>query len=135
QGIVSGTREIDRRKMIQLAIPVEPGNSGGPVVDMAGRVVGIMTMKSAVTDNLGFAVQIDALKPLLERPNTVPIARWLKIGTLNPDKWTTLFGASWTQRAGRIFVSGTGSEFGGRSLCLSKTAPPEVPYEVAVSVK
>src|SRR5262249_14346170 len=31
-GVVSGRRDIDGRSMIQLAIPVEPGNSGGPVV-------------------------------------------------------------------------------------------------------
>src|SRR5207248_2193240 len=41
-GVVSGLREIDERKMIQLAIPVEAGNSGGPVLDMQGRVVGIV---------------------------------------------------------------------------------------------
>ena len=42
--------------MIQLAIAVEPGNSGGPVLDMQGRVQGIVTLKSLVTENLGFAV-------------------------------------------------------------------------------
>src|SRR5207302_4683293 len=49
-GVVSGKREIAGRPMIQLAIPVEPGNSGGPVLDLYGRVQGILTMKSAVTD-------------------------------------------------------------------------------------
>ena len=53
---VSGRREIDGRSMIQLAIPIEPGNSGGPLLDMQGRVHGILTIKSLVTDNLGFAV-------------------------------------------------------------------------------
>src|SRR5262249_34003591 len=55
-GVVSGRREIEGRKMIQLAIPVEPGNSGGPVLDMQARVQGIVTLKSAITANLGFAV-------------------------------------------------------------------------------
>src|SRR5713226_9351098 len=50
-GVVSGTREIDGRQMIQLAIPIEPGNSGGPLLDMQGRVHGLLTMKSAVTEN------------------------------------------------------------------------------------
>jgi S1-C subfamily serine protease len=35
-GVVSARREIEGRKMIQLAIPVEPGNSGGPVLDAQG---------------------------------------------------------------------------------------------------
>ena len=41
--------------MIQLAIPIEPGNSGGPVIDRDGKVVGIVTSKSLITRNLGFA--------------------------------------------------------------------------------
>ncbi|MCE9527976.1 MAG: hypothetical protein K8R36_18195, partial [Planctomycetales bacterium] len=41
----------------------------------------------------------------------------------------------WQQRGGRILVGGTGSGFGGRSLCLSQTEVPELPFEVAVSVK
>ncbi len=133
-GIVSGTREVDDRKLIQLAVPVEPGNSGGPVLDMLGRVQGVMTMKSAVTDNLGFAVSVNDLRPLLDKPNPVPIERWLTIGTLDAKEWTTLFGSTWQQRGGRILVSGLGQGFGGRSLCLAQSPPPELPYEVAVSV-
>lgn len=134
QGVISGARDIDGRKMLQLAIPVEPGNSGGPVVDMAGRVVGIMTLKAQLTENLGFAMESNALKPLLEKPNSVPLARWLKIGTLETQRWTPLFGANWTERGGRIAVSGSGGEFGGRALCLANETP-RVPYEVAVRVK
>ncbi|WP_425616095.1 tetratricopeptide repeat protein [Anatilimnocola sp. NA78] len=133
-GVVSGTRDVDDRKLIQLAVPVEPGNSGGPVLDMLGRVQGIMTMKSAVTDNLGFAVSVNDLRPLLEKPNPVPLDRWLTIGTLDSKEWTTLFGSTWQQRGGRIVVAGLGQGFGGRSLCLAQTKPPERPYEVAVSV-
>ena len=81
-GVNSGIREIDGRKMMQLAIPIEPGNSGGPVVDMHGRVHGIVTMKSLVTANLGFAVDIAPLKALLDSPNPVSIDKWLTIGSL-----------------------------------------------------
>jgi serine protease Do len=63
-GVVSGTREIDGRSMIQIAMPIEQGNSGGPLLDLNGRVLGIPTIKSLVTANLGFAAPINALKPL-----------------------------------------------------------------------
>ena len=134
-GVVSGKRELDGRQMLQLAIPIEPGNSGGPVVDMQGRVHGIVTMKSLRTNNLGFAVAVDALKPLLEKPNPVPFDRWLRIGRLDEDHWKPLFGALWQQRGGRIFVEGQGKGFGGRSLCVYQDAPPEIPFEVAVNVR
>lgn len=134
-GVLSGTREIDGRDMLQLAMPIEPGNSGGPVLDMRGRVLGVVTMKSAITENLGFAVSGNLLKPLLEKPNTVPLDRWLKIGSLDPKQWKPLFGARWQKKGGRIVVSGAGEGFGGRSLCLWQTPPPEPPYEAAVWVK
>lgn len=134
-GVVSGTREVEGREMIQLAMPIEPGNSGGPVVDPEGRVIGVVTIKSLVTRNLGFAVGVDELRTLLERPNPVPISRWLTLGTLDPARWTTRFGARWQQRGGRIAVGGSGDGFGGRALCLAVAEPPPVPYEATVTVR
>ena len=46
------------------------------MVDAAGKVVGIVTMKSLVTANLGFAVPINSLNRL-KRPNPVAMERWL----------------------------------------------------------
>lgn len=134
-GVVSGQREIDGRQMIQLAIPIEPGNSGGPLLDFEGRVHGLLTMKSLVTANLGFAVPINRLKPLIEKPNPIAIDRWLLMGGLEPSQWTTHFGARWRQRAGRILVEGSGDGFGGRSLCLSREPVPDAPFDVAVTVR
>ncbi len=134
-GVVSGKRELEGRSMIQLAIPIEPGNSGGPLLDMQGRVHGILTIKSLVTDNLGFAVAINALKPLLKKPSPVPMAAWLTIGMLDPDDWEPLKGGRWRQRAGRILADGVGEGLGRRSLCLSRRPVPPLPFEVAVSVR
>ncbi|HEX7449753.1 MAG TPA: tetratricopeptide repeat protein [Pirellulales bacterium] len=134
-GVVSGERTIDGQAMIQLAIPIEPGNSGGPLLDREGRVHGLLTMKSLVTANLGFAVPINRLKLLLEKPNPVPIDRWLLFGALDDRQWTPLFGARWRRRGGKIVAEGPGNGFGGRSLCLSRQDVPETPYEVAVTVR
>ncbi len=134
-GVVSGRRTIDGKPMIQIAIPIEPGNSGGPLLDMQGRVQGILTLKSLVTANLGFAVEINALKPLIAKPNPIPMRRWLTIGALDPKEWTPYLGSRWRQRAGRIHVQGFGTGFGGRSFCLSRREAPKPPYELAVSVR
>ncbi|MBI2477987.1 MAG: serine protease, partial [Planctomycetia bacterium] len=61
-GIVSAVREVEGQEMIQLAIPIERGNSGGPVVDMYGRVHGVVNMKSLREDNVGFAVDAKHLQ-------------------------------------------------------------------------
>jgi regulator of sirC expression with transglutaminase-like and TPR domain len=134
-GVVSGRREVDGRPMIQVAIPVEPGNSGGPLLDRSGRVQGIVSIKSLVTANLAFAEAVNSLKPLLARPNPVPMTGWLTIGVLDPEEWQTRFGGHWRQRAGRIQVDGAGSGFGSRSLCLWQKPTPALPFEVAVTVR
>ena len=122
--------------MLQLAIPIEPGNSGGPLLDRQGRVIGIPTLKSTVSDNIGFAMPVNALKLLLDKPNPIPLERWMTVGQLSPRKWKPLQqGARWRQRAGTVSVTGKGEGFGGRALCLYQQDPPPVPYEVAVNVK
>lgn len=133
-GIVSEVRPIDGEEMIQLAMPIERGNSGGPLVDAEGRVRGIVNMKSAVTDNLGYAIPVTALRDLLTHPAPVRIENWLTIGALNPKLWRAT-DSLWTQRAGRILVHGRGEGFGGRALCLYQPEPPPVPFEVSVRVR
>lgn len=135
-GIVSAVREIDGRPMMQVAMPIEPGHSGGPILHPeTGEVHAIMTMKSAETSNLGFAVPIAQLKPLLERPNPISIEQWQTIGQLDAGRWTALFGGQWRQRAGKILASQPGVGFGGRTLCLHKLDPPTLPIELGVWVK
>ncbi len=135
-GVVSGRREIEGRKMLQLAMPIERGNSGGPVIDKEGHVIGIVTMKSLVTENLGFAVEINELKRLQEKPNPVPISSWLTIGTLDPKQWTPRFGGNWSQRSGRITASGTGADpIGRRMICVAEAELPALPFELGVAVR
>jgi regulator of sirC expression with transglutaminase-like and TPR domain/S1-C subfamily serine protease len=134
-GVVSGRPKVEGRPMIQLAMPIEQGNSGGPVLDLQGRVRGIVTLKAQVTPNLGFAMPVNDLKRLLKRPNPVPIARWITIGTLNPEDWKVVFDGRWRQRNGLLIADGAGKGFGGRSLCLSQRPVSPVPFEVSVAVK
>lgn len=134
-GVLSGRREIEGRSMLQVALPIEQGNSGGPLLDMQGRVHGLLTLKSLKTENLGFAITVNSLKPLLEKPNPIPMNRWLTIGAMDPEEWTVLPGGRWRQRAGQIAVDGRGGGFGGRALCLATESTPAIPFEVAVQVK
>ena len=134
-GVVSGEREFDGTPMWQVAMPIEPGNSGGPLMDMQGRVHGILAMKSMAAQSIGFAIKIDQLKKLLDHPNPIPIDRWKTIGQIDASRWTSRSGARWRQRSGKLLVEEAGSGFGGRALLLSNDEPPELPFELAVSVQ
>ncbi len=53
---------------LQVDAAVNPGNSGGPLLNRAGEVIGLITRKTSGTgvDNLGYALPINRLKPVLE---------------------------------------------------------------------
>jgi hypothetical protein len=62
-GIVSRTPGND---LLQVSAPISPGNSGGPVYDEFGNLLGIVTSKVARSmepeaENLNFAISTDAL--------------------------------------------------------------------------
>ncbi|MGV3764031.1 trypsin-like peptidase domain-containing protein [Parapedobacter sp.] len=45
----------------QISIPVNPGNSGGPVLDSKGNVIGIISGKQTGIDGASFAIKTEAL--------------------------------------------------------------------------
>ena len=60
----SGTRSY--ADVLQTDAAINPGNSGGPLIDLSGRVVGIDSAGSSSAENIGFAIAIDAAKPLIQ---------------------------------------------------------------------
>jgi putative serine protease PepD len=53
--------------VLQTDAAINPGNSGGPLIDLSGHVVGIDSAGSSSAENIGFAIAIDAAKPLIEQ--------------------------------------------------------------------
>jgi S1-C subfamily serine protease len=68
RGVITGLRQVGTRPMIQTDAAPHPGDSGGPVLDRTGQVVGITTIRiDSPSASGGLAVPIDDLKPFLER--------------------------------------------------------------------
>jgi len=60
EGRVSAVaRNLQGVAHVQLNADVNPGNSGGPLLDLSGRVVGIVTLGWAGAGGLGFALPIE----------------------------------------------------------------------------
>jgi len=83
-GIVSAIRTVEDegRKLVQITAPISPGSSGGPLFNMAGKVVGITTSHMKGGENLNFAIPINDLKWMIELCNS----RWGAIVFPLPDE-------------------------------------------------
>ena len=59
EGIVSGkNRHVKGIPYLQTTAAVNFGNSGGPLLNMKGQVVGLVTAKQALAESIGFALPI-----------------------------------------------------------------------------
>lgn len=69
-GLVSARRVVEGRKMIQMSVPVSPGNSGGPLFNMKGEVIGVSTAiymgGSPLAQNLNLAMPVNDVKALIK---------------------------------------------------------------------
>jgi S1-C subfamily serine protease len=67
-GAISALRagESGERRYLQITNTLNPGNSGGPLVDRDGYAVGIIRMKLVNADGIGFAIPINVAKDFLE---------------------------------------------------------------------
>ena len=64
-GVVSSLRELPHILAYQTTAPVSPGNSGGPVINTNGEVIGVITFSLSEGQSLNFAVHYSYLISLL----------------------------------------------------------------------
>ncbi len=60
-GVISAVREYEGLPYLQISAEVNPGNSGGPLVDAVGRVVGVVVGKRLDVEGVGFAIPISTV--------------------------------------------------------------------------
>ncbi len=69
----------------QVSAPVQPGNSGGPLFDSNGNVIGIINAKLTIAENAAYAIKASYLMNLIDLLNTQP-----KLPTYNSLKGKSL---------------------------------------------
>ena len=66
KGIISSPDQVlEGKKYIQTDAAVNPGNSGGPMVDEKGNLIGITTCKFQQAENMSFALPVDKVHEAL----------------------------------------------------------------------
>jgi S1-C subfamily serine protease len=74
--------------LYQISAPIQPGNSGGPLFDKNGNVIGIVSAKHKDAENVGYAVKTLYLQNLIESSLSsaiIPMTNSISEKTL-PDK-------------------------------------------------
>lgn len=61
-----GTTSESLTDLIQTDAAINSGNSGGPLVDLSGRVIGINTAVATDANGIGFAIPINATRGVIE---------------------------------------------------------------------
>ena len=82
RGIISGVRDniIPGCQLLQTDVAVNPGSSGGPVIDSGGRAVGLTLGKLVDAEAINFAVPAYYLRGMLSE-----IGRGLSLAELNAE--------------------------------------------------
>lgn len=76
-GLLSGIREMVGRKVLQFTAPISPGNSGGPLFNMQGEVIGVTTFVITGAQNLNFAVPVNDVKRLYSTPKYISMKEFV----------------------------------------------------------
>lgn len=124
RGIVSNP---DRRaggvRLIQIDAPVNPGNSGGPIMDSEGQVIGIVTLKLRGTEGMGFGVAYDELRSFLTESHNGSWAYSPGSGGSSGGSESSGGSGDWTRNSGwTVVVASIAESEGGRAEAAQRAS-------------
>lgn len=70
----TGAQQSHLEGLLQTDAPINAGNSGGPLINLAGQVVGINVAVAELSQSVGFAIPINSVKSAIES--------YLKVGRI-----------------------------------------------------
>ncbi|MBI4616316.1 MAG: serine protease [Planctomycetes bacterium] len=104
QGIVSFRfRRFEGVPYLQTDVAINPGSSGGPLLDRAGRVVGMIAMQGIDQQGLGFALPVEEMRDVLARAREA--AADDEGARRTAERWVALLADGKTEAAGDLLVA------------------------------
>lgn len=67
---VFGGETVDLKNLIQTDAEINLGNSGGPLINLEGKVVGVNVAKDNGGQSIGFSIPINEAKPIIQSART-----------------------------------------------------------------
>lgn len=84
--------------MYQISIPVNPGNSGGPLMDEQGNIIGVIRGKQSSAEATGFAVKASFIKQTIDRLESDSLKKDISL----PTKRSNLKGLKRSEQVKKI---------------------------------
>jgi S1-C subfamily serine protease len=147
-GIVSGLHRTIAGEngkltgLLQTDAAINPGNSGGPLVDRAGRLVGLNTagVRLAEAENVSFAIAIDGALPVIARiRRQTPFSQaWLGVAfsSIDTDAAAVQLGLDASTRGAAVTVVYPGGPGAAADLAVGDviTVADDVPINSAADL-
>ncbi len=105
-GLLSARRNLQELNWLQFSAPISPGNSGGPLMDSQGKVVGVVTFYVRGGQNLNFALAINEVKPFINSHTKFSVSDFLT-ASQSQDALTGSYSISRGQNPDRTTYTGT----------------------------
>ncbi len=127
-GMVScAKRNLNNKLYIQTTAPISPGNSGGPLLDTKGKVIGINTACLVDGQNLNFAVPIgDVSKISTDTPSDLDDMFTRTSGDIGRVKLLRCWTFSWSEEKERYILSFELCDQNGNNLTAAGTVAIEI---------
>lgn len=119
-GLISQMQLVDGFLQYQISCPISPGNSGGPVLNQRGEVLGVVCWSKKDAQNLSFATPAEWLSTLKSDAAIVP---WSALPKSNAVKRASLAA---NLKSGQTLPVITSTEVNALREALLKSAGKEV---------
>ncbi|HEY1038906.1 MAG TPA: serine protease [Bacteroidia bacterium] len=86
EGSISSSTKNGDTNMFQISIPVNPGNSGGPLMDEQGNIVGVVSGKKNNAEGTGFAAKAQYITDVLKNIEDEDLKKELTLSKRNNIK-------------------------------------------------
>ncbi len=86
EGSISSSSKFGDTMMYQISIPVNPGNSGGPLLDENGNIIGVVSGKNQNAEGTGFASKSIYINDIINELSDDELKKELKLSKRNNIK-------------------------------------------------